>query len=80
MAVQNLKSKIDWFIINKVREFRLAKKLGQIHLAVQIGKSLGYIGQIESPKSKSRYNTDDLNALAKLFKCSPKDFWPEKAL
>lgn len=80
MAAVNLKSKINWYIINKVREMRIERKLGQIDIAVQIGKSVGFVGQIESPKSISKYNIDHLNSLAKLFKCSVKDFFPDKPL
>jgi transcriptional regulator with XRE-family HTH domain len=74
------KSKVDLYLINKVKEYRLARKLSQTHIAVQLGVSVGFIGHIESPKFVAKYNTSHLNELAKLFKCSPKDFWPEKAL
>ena len=80
MANDNLKSKIDWFIINQVRDMRIERNLTQTHIAVHLGKSIGFVGQVESPKSKSKYNVEHINALAKLFKCSPKDFWPEKAI
>jgi predicted transcriptional regulator len=80
MSKQNLKSKIDWYIINQVREMRTKAKLGQEDIAVHLEVSTGYIGHIESPKFKAKYNTGQINELAKLFKCSPKDFMPEKPL
>ena len=80
MANDNLKSKIDWFIINKAREMRIERKLTQTHIAVHLGKSIGFVGQVESPKSRSKYNVEHINALSKLFKCSPKDFLPEKSI
>jgi hypothetical protein len=69
MSKKILKNKIDWFIIDQVREKRLTKGLSQDD-----------IGHIESPNFIAKYNTGHLNELAKLFKCSPKDFMPEKPL
>lgn len=80
MGKQNLKNKIDWYIINRIREMRIDEKLSQDDLAIHLNLSKGYIGHIESPNFIAKYNTYHLNELAKLFKCSPKDFWPEKPL
>ena len=74
------KSKIDLFIVNKVREMRLSRDITQEGLAFHLGLSVGFIGHIESPHFRAKYNAIHLNELAKLFKCSPKDFWPEKPL
>lgn len=80
MGKQSGKTKIDLYVINKVRSMRLAKKLTQTHLAVHLQVSIGFIGHIESPNFVAKYSVSQLNALAKLLKCSPKDFWPEKPL
>ncbi|MCK9404746.1 MAG: helix-turn-helix domain-containing protein [Chitinophagaceae bacterium] len=80
MARQNLKTKIDWYIVSRVRELRREKQITQTEIAVHLKLSVGFIGHIESPNFIAKYNTHHLNQLAKLFKCSPKDFWPEKAL
>jgi transcriptional regulator with XRE-family HTH domain len=80
MAQQTEKSKIDWFIINKVREMRLEKGITQDDIAMQLDLSVGFIGHIESPKFSAKYNLIHLNELAKLFGCSPKDFLPDKPL
>lgn len=80
MASKNLKSKIDWYIVTKVREMRLEKGASQEDIAIHLNLSTGFIGHIESPNFIAKYNTVHLNELAKYFKCSPKDFWPEKAL
>jgi transcriptional regulator with XRE-family HTH domain len=80
MAQKNLKSKIDWYIVNQVRQMREDKELSQDDIALHLNLSKGYIGHIESPNFIAKYNTGHLNELAKLFKCSPKDFLPEKAL
>ena len=80
MANKNIKAKIDWYIISKVKEMRNTKKLEQDDIAIHLNVSTGFIGQIESPNFRAKYNTQHLNELAKLFKCSPKDFMPEKPL
>lgn len=80
MGKQSGKAKIDLFIINRIREMRNERNLSQTHIAVQLGVSVGFIGHIESPKFPAKYSVSQLNLIAKLFKCSPKDFWPEKAL
>ncbi|GAA4339752.1 helix-turn-helix transcriptional regulator [Flaviaesturariibacter amylovorans] len=80
MSSKNLKSKIDWFIISQVKEMRLQLALEQDDLAIHLGVSNGFIGQIESPNFRAKYNNNHLNELAKLFMCSPRDFFPEKPL
>lgn len=80
MGKQNLKSKIDWFIVCQVREMRMNVGLSQDDIAIHLNLSKGYIGHVESPNFIAKYNTSHLNELAKLFKCSPKDFLPDKPL
>ena len=80
MGKKNLKNKIDWFIVNQVRELRLAQGFTQDDVALHLNLSKGYIGHIESPNFIAKYNNGHLNELAKLFDCSPKDFMPAKPL
>lgn len=80
MANKNQKSKIDWFIINKVKEMRQSRSIEQDDIAIHLNVSSGFIGQIESPNFRAKYNTQHLNELAKFFKCSPKDFFPDRPL
>ena len=80
MSKRTSKSKIDWHIVNKVREIRLQKGITQEDVAVHLNLSVGFIGHIESPNFRAKYNTIHLNELAKLMGCSPREFLPEKAL
>lgn len=80
MNTRSQKSKIDWFIVNKVREIRLGIGITQEDVAMHLNLSVGFIGHIESPKFRAKYNTIHLNELARLFKCSPRDFLPEKPI
>ena len=77
---QVMKSKIDLYVINKVRERRIEKSLSQADLAYELNMSLGFIGKVESPKYTSHYNIKHLNQLAKILQCSPHDFLPKKPL
>jgi len=78
-----MRSVIDQYVINQVRDRRKKMKVSQEKLAYAIGfESKGYIGKIESknPKYDDTYNISHLNVIAKILECSPKDFMPEKAL
>jgi transcriptional regulator with XRE-family HTH domain len=76
----NLKSDIEAYVINKVREKREALKLTQSELASELNLSNGFIGQVESSKYPAKYNLNHLNQLAIIFKCSIKDFFPDAPL
>lgn len=77
-----MRSAIEQYIINRVKEIRIAKGKSQADIAYGIGfESTGYVGNMESsnPENSEAYNIDHLNEIAKLLECSPKDFMPEKA-
>lgn len=71
---------IEKYIIQRVKELREKNKLTQMELSLRLGKGVGFIGDIEAPSKKAKYNIKHLNAIAKIFKCSPKDFWPTKGI
>lgn len=71
---------IDQYVIDKVREMRKEKGISQRELANLLDMSYGFIGDVESPKEPAKYNLTHLNELAKIFKCSPKDFLPDVPL
>ena len=80
MPKRSYKSKIDLYIIDQVIKLRNSEGYTQEDIAIHLDVSTGYIGHIESPNFRAKYNTIHLNELAKLFKCSPRDFMPEKPL
>ena len=45
-----LKTKIDFFVIERVREKRIENNLSQADLAYELGMSVGFIGKVESKK------------------------------
>lgn len=75
-----MKSKIDQYVISRVKDKRVESNLSQADLAYELGMSVGFIGKVESPKYSSHYNLKHLNDLAKILKCSPQDFLPKRPL
>lgn len=73
-------SKIEQYIIDKVREKRQKLGVSQAELARQLDVSEGFIGNVESPNYRAKYNINHLNAIAKVFKCSPREFWPKEPI
>ena len=80
MARKIIKTKIDLYIIDQVKHKRQKEDLQQDDIAIHLNVSAGFISHVESPYQRAKYNTHHLNELAKLFKCSPKDFFPDKPL
>jgi transcriptional regulator with XRE-family HTH domain len=72
------KTALDLYIADRVKEMRLERNISQAVLAVRLGVSHAFIGVIENPKHRAKYNLQHLNKLAEIFDCSPKDFLPEK--
>jgi len=71
---------IEQYVVDVVKRKRVEKGYSQKEMAYQLDKSLGFIGDVENPKYRAKYNINHINELAKIFKCSPRDFLPEKAL
>lgn len=59
---------------------RIQKGISQADLEDQLEVARGFIGKVESPKRREKYNFNHINKIAKILKCSPKDFLPEKPL
>ncbi|MCO5238330.1 MAG: helix-turn-helix domain-containing protein [Chitinophagaceae bacterium] len=73
-------AKIEKYVINKVKQRRTDLGISQAELAHLLDVSEGFIGNIENPNYPEKYNLRHLNDLAKILKCSPKDFLPDKPL
>lgn len=72
--------KIEQFVIDRVRDIRQEKGISQAELAGRIDVSRGFIGAVENPRQRAKYNLVVLNEIAKVFDCSIRDFFPEKYL
>lgn len=71
-----MKSAIDLYVINKIKEKRKEEKYSQRGLAEVLKCSSGLVGLIESPKYPNRYTIHQIYLIAKEFDCSPADFFP----
>lgn len=80
VMAKSILTPIEQYVVDVVKKKRIEKGLSQRELAYEIDKSLGFIGDVENPKERAKYNLNHINELAKIFKCSPKDFLPEKPL
>ncbi len=69
---------LEQYVVDRVTTLRKEHGYTQRALAELLGVSDGFIGQIESTKEVAKYNIEHLNRLAVIFKCSPKDFFPER--
>ncbi|RZK73925.1 MAG: XRE family transcriptional regulator, partial [Pedobacter sp.] len=56
MAKEAVKSEIELFVISKARALREQANFSQSELAFKLEVSNGFIGQVESPNSPSKYN------------------------
>ena len=77
MAKEAVKSEIELFVISKAKALREQANYSQSELAFKLDVSNGFIGQVESLNSPSKYNLDHIDKLAVIFNCSPKDFLPD---
>jgi transcriptional regulator with XRE-family HTH domain len=75
-----LLTSIEQYVVDIVRAKRMEKGWSQKELAYQLDVSIGFIGDIENPKYRAKFNLNHINELAKIFDCSPKDFLPEDSL
>ena len=62
-----MKSDIDLFVINRIREKRKELKVSQRGMAEILGCSAGFIGQVESENSDTKYSVHQLYLIAKDF-------------
>lgn len=69
---------IEQYVIDVVKAKRTEKGMSQKDLAFALDVSIGFIGDVENPNYRAKYNLNHINELAKIFECSPRDFLPEK--
>ncbi len=73
-------SPIEQFVIDRIRTIRKEKGISQRDLSAMTDLSIGFIGDVEGVKGRAKYNLNHINAIAKAFECSPKDFFPDMPL
>ena len=71
-----MKSDIDLFVINRIKEKRKELNVSQRGMAAILDCTAGFIGQVESENSDTKYSVHQLYLIANDFECSPADFFP----
>lgn len=71
-----MKSKIDLFVITRIKERRMQKNISQRGLAAILDSSPSFIGQVESEKFDVKYSVHQVFLVAQFFECSPAEFFP----
>lgn len=75
---EKIKTPIERYIINAVKEQREKKKYTQEGLSFALNLNHAFVSNREN--GSKIYNANHLNRIAEILKCSPKDFWPDKPL
>ena len=70
------KTEIELYIIDKVRELRLANKVGQKKLSLELKPSVSYVGRAEKLYTSTKYNFNHLNEIARYFNVPYSYFFP----
>ena len=73
-------TEIEKYTVERVRIFRKERGMSQLQLSQELNMNDSFVSHVESPNRRAKYNINHLNAIAKIFKCSPKEFSPDKAL
>lgn len=63
MARIQTKTSIKLYVINKVREMKMKLKILQAQLALHLNITLGFIGSIEPPERRDKYNLNHINKI-----------------
>lgn len=71
-----MKSKIDLFVITRIKERRMQKNISQRGLAAILDCSPSFIGQVESEKFDVKHSVHQVFLVAQFFECSPAEFFP----
>ena len=83
MIIEIIISHIDFYVIENLRDLRVKSEpyVDQVDLAQRIGVSEGYLGQIENPKNRSKYNIRMVTRVAKALGLkSYQDIYPTEVL
>lgn len=54
--------------------------MSQADFAFKMELSYGFIGHVESPNHRAKYNLNHINKAVEIFNCNFQDFFPEKPL
>lgn len=80
MYKDSVKTEIEQYVIDRVKEIRNSKDISQARLAHLIDLSVGFVGNVENPKHIAKWNLNHLNRISTALDVPYKDFFPEKGI
>lgn len=80
MQAQSVKSEIEQYVIDRVKDIRVSKGVSQAKLAHLIDLSVGFVGNVENPKHVAKWNINHLNRISTELDVPFKDFFPERGI
>lgn len=80
MSKESIKTEIEQYVIHKVREIRVSKKISQAKLAHLMDISVGFVGNVENPKHVAKWNLNHLNRISQVLDVPFSDLFPEKGI
>ena len=73
-----MRTELDQYIINQIRDKRMAIKMSQEELSEKLGfRSNSFVAAAESPRSTKKYNPVHINKAALIFNCPLWDLIPQ---
>lgn len=75
--IKVMKSAIELYVSQKVREYRLKNNWSYKYLGDCINVSGSFIHAAESPNNETKFNLNHIDALARVFDCSIWKLLPE---
>lgn len=71
---------IELYVTEAIKKRRKVKNISTRALSVSIGLEESFVGLVENPKTRTKYNLNHLNEIAKILDCSLADFLPPSPL
>ena len=71
---------VELYAIEAVRKKRLALGIDAKDLSLRIGVDGNWVGKVENPKEREKYNLNHLHEIAKVLECPISDFLPDPPL
>lgn len=75
---KKIKTPIELYIIGSVKQRREEQGFTQEALSFALNFNHAFVSNREN--GTKTYNSNHLNKIAKILKCSPKDFWPNEPI
>lgn len=71
---------IEQHVIDKIRKFRINRKLRQQDIADIINSSTSFVGNVENINNPSKYNLKHIRMISEYFEIPPSFFLPDRPL